>query len=66
MEINEEVVENAENLPRPKNYFELMEKVGTKGPYQRNIFIIFSLNWFISGMILLGTSFLFMNRKFGC
>ena len=50
------------NGPAAKTYFELMEKVGTKGPYQRNVFLIFFLNWFITGLLIMQTGFLFMNH----
>lgn len=43
-----------------------MKKVGTKGKYQTFIFLLFSLNWFITGNLILGTSFLFLKQDFQC
>jgi hypothetical protein len=43
----------------PKTYYDLMVKVGSDGPYQRNVFIMFFLNWFIAATLLLQTAFLF-------
>ena len=54
------------NLPTPKTYFDLIDKVGSKGKYQRNIFIIVMINWFVGAFILLGTSFLYLNPQFDC
>ena len=54
------------NLSQPKTYFDLIIKVGSKGPYQRNIFIIMMINWFIGAFNLLGTSLLYLNPKFDC
>lgn len=54
------------SLSEPKTYFQLIEKVGSKGPYQRNVFIIFLLNWFTGAMLLLAVSFLFMRQEFDC
>ena len=48
----------------PKTYFDLIEKVESAGPYQRNIFLVFLVIWFVSGVLSLGTSFLFMNYTF--
>lgn len=53
-------------LEIPETYFDLIQKVGKKGKYQANVFIIFALTWAISAFLLLGTSFLFMNPKFDC
>lgn len=50
----------------PKTYFDLMEMVGSKGPYQRNVFLIFCLNWFIAGVLIMQTGFLFLNHEFDC
>lgn len=54
------------SLAVPKTYFDLISKVGSKGPYQRNIFLLFAMNWAVAAFLLLGTSFLFMNPKFDC
>lgn len=50
----------------PKTYFDLMIKVGTKGTYQRNVFCIFFLNWFIAGILIMQTQFLFLNHEIDC
>lgn len=47
-------------------YFDLIEVVGSNGKYQRNVFLIFCVLWFVSGMLLMGTSFLYMNPSFDC
>ena len=59
-------MEEQQALEAPKTYFDLIAKVGSKGPYQRNIFLIFAFNWWVSAFLLLGTSFLFMNPEFDC
>ena len=46
----------------PKTYFDLMERVGTKGQYQKCVFFIFALNWFVAGFIVLQPVFLFLNK----
>ena len=46
----------------PKTYFDLVEKVGTKGQYQKCVFFIFALNWFIAGLIVMQPVFLFLNK----
>lgn len=43
-----------------------MEKVGDSGRYQKNMLLIFSLNWFVTGIILLSNAFLFRNPSFDC
>ena len=43
-----------------------MIKVGEKGPYQRNVFLIFFLNWFIAGILIMQTQFLFLNHEIDC
>ena len=47
-------------------YFDLMEIVGTKGPYQTYLFFIMFLLWLITSLLVMGTSFLFLNPKFDC
>lgn len=51
---------------QPKTYFDLINLVGSKGKYQTAVFLIFCLNWFLAGILLLGTSFLFMSPDFDC
>jgi hypothetical protein len=51
---------------KPKTYLNLIEKVGTEGKYQKQMVIVFSLNWFITGVILLSNIFLFRNRLYDC
>ena len=50
----------------PKTYFDLIERVGTKGDYQKCLFLIFGLNWFITGFIVLQPVFLFLDPPFDC
>ncbi len=47
-------------------YFDLMKRVGTKGKYQNLIFGIFFTTMFMSAVLLMGTSFLFMEPKLQC
>lgn len=56
----------SESQEPPKTYFDLINMVGSKGRYQTVVFLLFCLNWFIAGILLLGTSFLFMNPEFQC
>lgn len=51
---------------RPNTYFNLIEKVGDSGKYQSVMLFIFLINWFVTGIILLSTAFLFRNRSFDC
>ena len=51
---------------KPKTYLNLIQKVGTEGKYQKQMVIVFSLNWFITGVILLSNIFLFRNRLYDC
>ncbi len=51
---------------KPKKYLQLVEKVGDSGQYQKNMLLIFSLNWFVTGIILLSNAFLFRNPSFDC
>ena len=53
-------------IANPKTYFDLISKVGNKGKYQTIIFLVFCADWFVTGFLLLGTSFLFMNPDFKC
>jgi hypothetical protein len=46
----------------PRTYFELIEKVGSKGKYQFKMFLLFALIYFLNGIILLNTSFLFYGK----
>lgn len=50
----------------PRTYFDLIEKVGSKGTYQTVLFIIFALNWMVAGFIVMQPVFLFLNREFAC
>ena len=53
-------------LEAPKNYFALVEKVGAEGNYQFRVFLILLLNWFVSTMLLMGTSLLYLNPPLVC
>jgi len=48
------------------NYFGLIERVGSKGKYQRNMCIIFFLIWFVSAFFILGIAFMYMKPKYIC
>ena len=50
----------------PKTYFDLMKKVGTNGTYQKCVFIIFFMNWFLGGVIVYQPVFLFLEKPFDC
>lgn len=50
----------------PTNYFHLIERVGDSGKYQFFMVLIFLICWFVTGIILLSTAFLFRNRSFDC
>jgi K+-transporting ATPase c subunit len=43
-----------------------VEKVGHSGRYQLFMLLIFLIMWFVTGIILLSTAFLFRNRSFDC
>lgn len=45
---------------------QLIEKVGSKGKYQKIVLLIFCLVWYVTGTILLGTGFIFLNPSFDC
>lgn len=51
---------------KPTSYFDLMEKVGTQGPYQKWSFVLFLLLWLLTSLLIMGTSFLFLNPKLDC
>lgn len=51
---------------RPKTYLQLVDKLGGSGPYQKRLFLVFTLNWFVTGIILLSTGFLFRTPNFDC
>ncbi len=50
----------------PTSYFDLMEKVGSQGRYQKCSFILFLLLWLLTSLFIMGTSFLFFNPKLDC
>ena len=47
-------------------YFDLMERVGSKGLYQWATFILFVVVWIYSGFTSVNPSFLFLNPGFDC
>lgn len=51
---------------KPKNYFDLIVKVGSKGKYQHILFIVLALNWYVTAMLLMGTSLLYLNPPLQC
>ena len=48
----------------PKSTNDLLNKIGGAGNYQRNILVIFCFIWLVTGSILLGTPFIFLNSSF--
>lgn len=50
----------------PTTYFDLIEKVGAEGKYQIIVMLISSLAWFVTGILLLGTGFIYYNPAFDC
>ena len=50
----------------PSNYFSLIEKVGTNGKYQKIVFLIMTVNWFVAALLLMGTSFLYLTPPLKC
>ena len=40
--------------------------MGSKGTYQKTLFFIFALNWFIAGFIVMQPVFLFLDKPFDC
>ena len=61
------MADSANNLDHyPKTKFGLIEKVGSKGKYQRMMLIIFCGVWGVTGMALMGTSFFFVDTSFKC
>ena len=53
-------------LPLPATYFDLIEKVGSNGKYQKILLVIFALIWYVTGNLLLSTAFLYLNPSFDC
>ena len=50
----------------PSDYFSLIEIVGSNGKYQKIIFLIMSINWFVAALLLMGTSFLYLTPPLQC
>jgi len=50
----------------PIKYFQLIEKVGANGKYQKILTVIFALIWYVTGIVLMSTAFLFLNPSFDC
>lgn len=49
-----------------EDYFGLIERVGSKGRYQRNLILLFYAIWFVTAFVILGVSFLLMSNDFVC
>lgn len=54
------------NQKVPKTYFDLVETVGHSGKYQFRMLLVFLIMWFVTGIILLSTAFLFRFRSLDC
>ncbi len=50
----------------PSDYFSLIETVGSNGKYQKIVFLIMSVNWFVAALLLMGTSFLYLAPPLQC
>jgi len=50
----------------PKTYLDLIIKVGGKGKYQYILTIIISFAWYVTGIVLMSTAFIFLNPTFDC
>lgn len=48
------------------DYFSLIQIVGSNGKYQKTIFLIMSINWFVAALLLMGTSFLYLAPPLRC
>lgn len=48
------------------DYFILIERVNSKGKYQKNIFCLFYFIWFITAFTILQTAFLLLPKHFAC
>lgn len=53
-------------LEAPKNYYALIQKVGSEGNYQFRLFMILALNWLVATLLLMGTSLLYLNPPLVC
>lgn len=50
----------------PSDYFSLIERVGSQGKYQKIVFLIMAVNWFVAAILLMGTSFLYLTPDLDC
>ena len=50
----------------PPDYFSLIQRAGSKGRYQINIFLIMAINWFVAAFLLMGTSLLYLSPDISC
>jgi uncharacterized membrane protein YhaH (DUF805 family) len=56
-----------ENIPHHEDeFFILLERVGTKGRYQRHMFFLFFGLWFVTAFIILSPAFLLLPNQFSC
>jgi hypothetical protein len=59
--------EIADQIPRDcETFLDLIGKVGGRGKYQYILTLIFMLSWYVTGVLLLSTSFIFLNPEFDC
>jgi hypothetical protein len=45
---------------------DLIERVGDSGKYQKRLLLVLGLSWFVTGIILLSTAFLFRSPALDC
>lgn len=50
----------------PETYLDLIEKVGGKGKYQYIYVAIQAFSYYITGIVLMSTAFIFYNPSFDC
>jgi hypothetical protein len=50
----------------PATYLDLIEKVGGIGKYQYMLACLVAAVWYVTGIILMSTSFMFLNPDFDC
>ncbi len=50
----------------PETYLDLIEKVGGKGKYQYIYTVIQAFSYYVTGIVLMSTAFIFYNPEFDC
>lgn len=61
-----EMNEEGDEENQVKTYLDLIEKVGSKGKYQYILTFISGFTNFVTGVVLMSTSFIFNNPEFDC